>query len=40
LHRCAAVCAITDELFADPRSGLLEPVQAVQGWLQLLSGHD
>jgi hypothetical protein len=31
---------ITDELFADPRSGLLEPVQAVQGWLQLLSGHD
>ena len=31
---------IADELFADPRSGLLEPVPAVQGWLQLLSGHD
>ena len=31
---------IADELFADPRSGLLEPVQAVQGWLHLLSGHD
>lgn len=30
---------IADELFADPRSGLLEPVQAVQGWLELLSGH-
>jgi len=30
---------IADELFADPRSGMLEPVQAVQGWLQLLSGH-
>ena len=31
---------IADELFADPRSGLLEPEQAVQGWLHLLSGHD
>ena len=30
---------IADELFADPHSGLLEPVQAVQAWLQLLSGR-
>jgi hypothetical protein len=30
---------IADELFADPRSGLLEPEQAVHGWLQMLSGH-
>jgi hypothetical protein len=28
---------IADELFADPHSGLLEPVQAVQAWLQLLT---
>jgi hypothetical protein len=30
---------IADELFADPRSGVLEPLEAVQGWLRLLSGH-
>jgi hypothetical protein len=30
---------IADELFADPRSGLLDPLDAVEGWLHLLSGH-
>lgn len=29
---------IADELFADPRSGMLDPQQAVEDWLRLLSG--